>query len=228
MSDVVNRTVVLLSGGLDSTVAAAVAKSEGFELYALTIDYGQRHAREIEAARSVAKALKVREHHVVKIQLNIPGSALTDTTVEIPKNRDVGSGGIPVTYVPVRNLVFLSIGVSHAEAIGAHHVYIGVNAIDYSGYPDCRPEFVDSFQKTSELASKAGAEGKRIEIRAPLINMKKSEIVELGKKLGAPLELTWSCYEGGERACGTCDSCLLRKKGFEDAGMEDTVEYNNT
>lgn len=218
------KAVVLLSGGLDSCVSAAVAKSEGFDIFALTIDYGQRHNRELRSAKSVAKSLGAKAHLIVKVDLGkIGGSALTDKKLRVPK-----SGlkpGIPITYVPARNLVFLSIAVSYAEALGAARVYIGANSVDYSGYPDCRPEFIAAFDEAARLGTKAGVSGAGPQIVAPLQSLGKADIVRLGAKLGAPMRLTWSCYEGGERACGRCDSCRLRLKGFEQAGSIDKVKY---
>jgi 7-cyano-7-deazaguanine synthase len=217
------KAVVLLSGGLDSTVSAAVAKSEGLDIFALTIDYGQRHKRELRSARAVAKALGAKKHLVLRVGLDkIGGSALTDKKLRVPKSGV--KPGIPATYVPARNLVFLSIAVSYAEAIGAARVYIGANSVDYSGYPDCRPEFIEAFGRAADMGTKAGVSGDGPKIVAPLQSMSKAEIVRLGARLKAPMHLTWSCYEGGERACGKCDSCRLRRKGFEEAGARDSTE----
>jgi 7-cyano-7-deazaguanine synthase len=217
------KAVVLLSGGLDSCVSAAVAKSEGYDVFALTIDYGQRHRRELSSAKAVAKALEAKEHLVLNVDMEkIGGSALTDKNVRVPKSGV--KPGIPVTYVPARNLVFLSIAVSYAEAIGATRVYIGANSVDYSGYPDCRPEFIEAFGEAARLGTKAGVSGAGPQIVAPLQSAGKADIVRLGARLGAPMRLTWSCYEGGRAPCGKCDSCRLRRKGFEDAGARDSAE----
>ncbi|MBI4393165.1 MAG: 7-cyano-7-deazaguanine synthase QueC [Euryarchaeota archaeon] len=216
--------VCLVSGGLDSTVAAAIAKAEGFTLHGLTIDYGQRHRREIEAARQVAKKLGFLGHITVRVDLSaFGGSALTDRKMKVPRGRSARemSSDIPVTYVPARNTVMLSIALAYAEVIEAEAIFIGANAIDYSGYPDCRPEYMESFERMAGLATKRGVGGEATKIRAPLIHLTKAAIVELGTKLGAPLDLTWSCYLGGKRPCGTCDSCILRAKGFEEAELAD-------
>jgi 7-cyano-7-deazaguanine synthase len=213
----VSGSLVVLSGGLDSTVCAAMAAREE-PVVAVTFDYDQRHAVEIAAAARVAERLGA-DHLVVPIDLSQwGGSALTDPSIEIPP---AGGDGIPVTYVPARNLVFLSIAVGVAEVRDVDSVWLGVNALDYSGYPDCRPEFVESFRATAALALKRGVEGRPVDVRAPLIDMAKPEIVRLGLSLGAPLELTWSCYRGGKTPCGACDSCVLRAKGFAEAGVAD-------
>ena len=229
------RHLVVLSGGLDSTVCMAVAGLDarvaaGPEpappLLALTFDYGQRHRVELERAAAVAAAYGA-DHLVVPIDLSgWGGSALTDASIDVPDAGDPGAGGgdgsaIPVTYVPARNLIFLSIAVGIAEVRRAAAVYIGVNALDYSGYPDCRPEFVRSFAATAALALKRGVEGDPVDIRTPLIDRSKADIVRLGLELEAPLHMTWSCYRGGDRPCGTCDSCRLRAKGFAEAGVPD-------
>jgi 7-cyano-7-deazaguanine synthase len=218
------KAVVLLSGGLDSTVSACVAKKEGCDVYALTIDYGQRHKRELKSAKAVGKSIGVREHIFLSVDMTkIGGSALTDKNGKVPK-----SGlrpGIPVTYVPARNLIFLSLAVSYAERLGASRVYIGANSVDYSGYPDCRPEFIKTFENVANLGTKMGVEGSKMKIVAPLQTKAKGEIVRLGKKMGAPMHLTWSCYEGGKLACGKCDSCRLRRKGFDEAGIVDGIKY---
>jgi len=216
--------VVLLSGGMDSAVAAAIARADGFGLAALTIDYGQRHARELSAAQALARALGCLDHRVVRVDLGaIGGSSLTDARIPVPKNRgpdDIGTG-IPSTYVPSRNIVFLAVAAGYAEAIGAGAVYIGANAIDYSGYPDCRPGFLKAFEDALALGTRAGNEGRAIRVLAPLLQLSKADIVRRGRELGVPFEITWSCYEGGERPCGRCDSCLLRAKGFAEAGVDD-------
>ena len=210
-------SLVVLSGGLDSTVCATLAAREG-PVVAVTFDYGQRHAVEIAAAARIAQRLGA-DHILVPIDLSQwGGSALTDAAIDVPP---AGGNGIPATYVPARNLVFLSIAVGIAEVRDLDAVWLGVNALDYSGYPDCRPEFVDSFRATAALALKRGVEGRPVDVRAPLIDMTKPEIVRLGVSIGAPLELTWSCYRGGEVPCGACDSCVLRAKGFAEAGVAD-------
>jgi len=224
------KAVVLLSGGIDSTTATAIARQEGFELYAMTFNYGQRHVAELEAARRVARAMEVRRHVVMKIELDaIGGSALT-SDIEVPKDRrpDEEEPEIPVTYVPARNTIFLSFGLAWAEVLQASDIFIGVNAIDYSGYPDCRPEYLEAFQRMADLATKASVEGAmRIRIRAPLIHMAKAEIIHTGVKLGVDYGLTHSCYDPAPdgRACGRCDSCRLRKKGFADARIQDPTKY---
>ncbi len=217
--------VVLLSGGLDSMVTAAMAAEQGFSVHALSIDYGQRHRRELESARLIAEKLKVARHTEVAIDLRpFGGSALTDT-IEVPKT-GVGND-IPVTYVPARNLLFLSLTVACAEAAGAHDVFIGVNALDYSGYPDCRPEFISSFAETARLGTKAGVEGTPFNIHAPLQHMTKADIATQCARLELDPAWSWSCYDPTPegKACGKCDSCRLRLKGFAEAGIEDTTEY---
>ena len=222
-----NRAVILLSGGLDSATAAAVAKDRGFELYALTFDYGQRHRREIEAAKAVGRALGVKDHVVISFDLRTwGGSALTDD-IEVPTDRDASqmSAEIPPTYVPARNTIFLSFALAYAETIGAEVIFIGANQIDYSGYPDCREEYLRAFETMANLATKAGVEGTiKFRIEAPLISMTKAEIVKLGAALGLDYGLTWSCYMGGEKRCGRCDSCKLRAAAFEVAGLQDPLE----
>ena len=224
----VPRAVVLLSGGMDSATALATAKSDGFDVIALTVDYGQRHRREIEAAKRVAKHFGVRDHRIVSLDLTpIGGSALTDKTIRIPAQRrleEIGRG-IPVTYVPARNTILLSYALGLAEATGAKAIYIAANSQDYSGYPDCRPEFYQAFQEIARLGTKRGVEGDVIEIRTPLIAMAKADIVRKGQELGVPWRLTWSCYQGGDKACGVCDSCQLRLKGFREAGVKDPLPY---
>ena len=220
------KAIVLLSGGLDSTVCMAVAREQGFEPLPISFNYQQRHAREVECARQVADFYKVNRHLVVDTNMAaIGGSALTDVSVTVPSG-DVTRHDIPVTYVPARNLIFLSYALGYAEVTGADHIFIGVNALDYSGYPDCRPEFIQLFQQLADYSTKASvADGRKIKIETPLIQLSKKQIVELGVKLAAPLELTTSCYRGGEVACGTCDSCLLRLKGFAEAGLTDPIAY---
>jgi len=223
------HAVVLLSGGLDSATTLAIARSQGHETYALSFDYGQRHRSELEAARRVAKSLGAKEHLVVKIDNQIfRGSALTDD-VDVPKSRSEKeiSVGIPVTYVPARNTVFLAHALAWAETIPAGHIFIGANAIDYSGYPDCRPEFIALFETLANVATKAGAEGARLQIHAPLIKMTKADIVRTAVELDVDLSLTHSCYDptSDGRACGKCDSCQLRLKGFREAGVKDPIKY---
>lgn len=222
------RAVVLLSGGLDSTVAAAMAKARGFELHALSFDYGQRHKRELESARAVAKALGAASHTVMQVPIAQYGaSALTDPSIAVPTGRDEKAMGadIPVTYVPARNVVFLSLALGLAEARDAEAILIGANALDYSGYPDCRPEFFAAFEEVARKGTKRGVEGKPLQIEVPLLHMTKADIVREGLRLQAPLDLTWSCYQGGAKACGACDSCVLRLKGFREAGAKDPIPY---
>lgn len=221
------RAVLLLSGGLDSCVTGTIAKCEGFELHALTIDYGQRHLREVEAAANVAKALRVKEHKTVAVDLRaIGGSALTsDEEVPMDRASEDMAGEIPRTYVPARNAILLSIGLGFAETIEAQAIFIGANAVDYSGYPDCRPAFIEAFEAMANLATKMGVEGKEIKIGAPLLEWSKGRIVQEGVNLRAPIKHTWSCYVGSELACGRCDSCILRLKGFQEAGLEDPIAY---
>lgn len=220
------KAVVLLSGGLDSTVCTAVAKDRGLDVYPISFNYHQRHAVELASAKRVAAFYGIEKHLVIETNLNeIGGSALTDAAIDVPEG-DVARTEIPVTYVPARNLIFLSYALGYAEVVGADHVYIGVNAVDYSGYPDCRPEFIRRFQALADYSTKAGAEdGRRIVVETPLLQLSKREIVELGLRLGAPLHLTHSCYSGGEKACGVCDSCKLRLRGFAEAGARDPIEY---
>jgi len=222
------RAVVLLSGGLDSTTAAAMAKADGYELHALSFDYGQRHLRELEAARTVAKTLGMASHTILKSPLGgAGGSALTDHSLDVPTGRDETqmADDIPITYVPARNIVFLSIALGIAETQQADTIIIGANALDYSGYPDCRPEFFAAFEKMATLGTKRGVEGHAISIHVPLQHMTKADIVQAALKVDAPLDQTWSCYQGGKKACGECDSCLLRLKGFREAGVTDPITY---
>lgn len=216
------KAVVLLSGGLDSTTCMAVAQDEGYELYALSFDYGQRHNKEIENAARVAKHYGVREHRVFKIGY-VEGNALTDGSVDVPDYN--GGDTIPVTYVPARNILFLSYAAGYAESIGAEAVFIGVSSVDYSGYPDCRPVFIEAFQRVLEVGTKMGVEGNPIKIKTPLIDLSKAQTILLGQSLGAPYHLTTSCYRGGKAACGVCDSCTLRLKGFKEAGIKDPIDY---
>jgi 7-cyano-7-deazaguanine synthase len=224
------KAVVLLSGGLDSTTTLAVAKASGFDVHALSVDYGQRHRIELERAERVAKSLGVVEHRTVRLDLRaIGGSALT-AAIDVPKGRsaDDMSHGIPVTYVPARNTLLLGLALGYAETIGAFDLFIGANVLDYSGYPDCRPEFLEAFERLADLATKAGVEGTgRFRVHAPLLKMTKAEIIREGKRLGVDYSQTLSCYDPDAegRACGTCDSCLLRKKGFDEAGVSDPTQY---
>jgi len=225
------KAVVLSSGGLDSTTVMALARSEGYALYSLSFRYGQRHVLELEAAQRVALALGAKEHLVLHIDLGkIGGSALTEN-MEVPKGRDEleRMEEIPVTYVPARNTIFLSLALAWAEVLGAADIFIGVNALDYSGYPDCRPEYIEAFERLANLATKAGVEGKiKFRIQVPLIRLTKAEIIRKGLALGVDYSLTHSCYDPAPdgRACGECDSCLLRKKGFLEAGIPDPTPYS--
>jgi 7-cyano-7-deazaguanine synthase len=224
------KAVCLLSGGLDSCVVATIAKKElGYDIYCLTVKYGQRHSKEIEAAKEIAKALDAKKHIIVDVDLNklISVSSLINKAKKLPEKRDVESIGkeIPSTYVPARNIIFLSLALAYAENIDAEAIFIGANAVDWSGYPDCRPEFIDAFKKVVDVGTKRGVEGKAVEIKTPIINLSKDKIIKKGVELKAPLELTWSCYKGDEKACGKCDSCLLRLKGFKEAGYRDPLEY---
>ena len=217
--------VVLLSGGLDSATALAIARSQGFECYALSVEYGQRHSAELDAARRVAAAAGVRDHRIMHVDLaGIGGSALTDKTIAVPESPTTG---IPVTYVPARNTIMLSLALGWAEVLGTGDIFIGVNVLDYSGYPDCRPEFIAAFARLAELATKAGVEGQPYRIRAPLISLSKAEIIREGVRLGVDYGLTVSCYQADVdgRACGLCDSCRLRRAGFEAAGVPDPTQY---
>ncbi|ATB50469.1 7-cyano-7-deazaguanine synthase QueC [Corallococcus macrosporus] len=228
----VKRAVVLISGGLDSTTCLAMAKAKGFEPVCLAVAYGQRHAVELEQAKQVAAAMGVTDFRVVSIDLRqVGGSALT-ADIEVPKDRpaDELSHGIPVTYVPARNALFLSLALGLAEVVGSTDLYIGVNAVDYSGYPDCRPEFIRAFESMANLATKAGVEGARFTVHAPLSGLTKADIIREGVKLGVDYGLTHSCYDPDAqgRACGRCDSCVLRKKGFEEAGVPDPTRYTES
>lgn len=219
------RAVVLVSGGLDSTTVLAAAKAEGFDCYALSFDYGQRHRAELQAAARISQRLGAVEHKTAQIDLRaIGGSALTDSEIDVP---EVEEEGIPITYVPARNLLFLSFALGWAEVLGAHDLFIGVNAVDYSGYPDCRPAFIESFEQTANLATKAGVEGERFVVHTPLIDLTKAEIIQMGHKLGVDYAETISCYQADDqgRACGQCDSCRLRRAGFEAANIPDPTPY---
>jgi 7-cyano-7-deazaguanine synthase len=222
------KAVVLLSGGLDSTTTLAMAKETGFDLFALTFDYGQRHRVELDQAHIIAQHFGVADHQIVKIDLRqFGGSALTDS-IDVPTERDQGEMNIPITYVPARNTIFLSFCLAYAEVKTASDIFIGVNAVDYSGYPDCRPEFISAFETLANLATKAGVEGNsKLKIHTPLIKMSKAEIIQKGLELGVDYSMTHSCYDPREngKACGVCDSCHLRLKGFQEAGMNDPIGY---
>lgn len=224
------RAVVLLSGGLDSATAAAIAKDQGYELYALTFDYGQRHKREIDAAHTVGRSLGVKDHVVISFDLRKWGGSSLTSDADVPVDRDIDemAEAIPSTYVPARNTIFLSFALGYAETIGADAIFIGANQVDYSGYPDCREEYLQAFENMANLATKAGVEGTmRFHIEAPLITMTKADIIKAGTSLGVDYGLTWSCYLGGEKACGKCDSCKLRLAAFEAAELTDPLEYEN-
>ena len=218
------KAICLFSGGLDSTVSLYVACSEGYSPVALSIEYGQRHLREISAARVLTGRLKI-PHYFSTVSMPWKGSALLDSKIKLPKDRDekMMSEEIPVTYVPGRNSVFLSLAMSCAEAEKADAIFFGANVLDYSGYPDCRPEYLEAFGEAVRLGTQAGVGGWKVEIKAPLIHLTKKEIVVLGQKLGVPFEMTWSCYAGGDKPCGACDSCILRAKGFREAGIRDPL-----
>ncbi len=219
------KAVILVSGGLDSTTVLAMAQQQGYECYTLSFDYGQRHRAELKAAEATSKAMGAIEHKVVSLDLRtIGGSALTDSNIDVPEDEPEG---IPVTYVPARNTVFLAIALGWAEVLEAQHIFVGVNAVDYSGYPDCRPEFIESFENMANLATKAGVEGQKLKIETPLMTMSKAEIVKAGVKLGVDYSLTVSCYQADDegRACGKCDSCRLRRQGFDQAGLSDPTRY---
>jgi 7-cyano-7-deazaguanine synthase len=222
------RAVVLLSGGMDSTTALAITRKDGFELIAVTFDYGQRHRKEIDAAKRIAEHFRVKDHRLARIDLTeIGGSALTDRRIKVPEQRDFAEigRGVPVTYVPARNTILLAYALGLAEAAAAQAIVIGANRIDYSGYPDCRPEYYRAFEELARLGTKRGVEGDVIGIRTPLIDATKADIVRMGEQLGVPWALTWSCYHGRSKACGVCDSCQLRLKGFREAGVEDPLPY---
>lgn len=223
------RAVVLLSGGLDSATCLAIANAAGFDAYALSVEYGQRHAAELAAAQRVAKALGAVAHRVAHVDLGqFGGSALTDSSIAVPVE-GVQAGGIPVTYVPARNTVMLSFALAWAEVLGAKDIFVGVNAVDYSGYPDCRPEFIAAFERMANLATKAGVEGAELHVHAPLIDLTKAQIVQRGTALGVDYGITVSCYQADDegRACGVCDSCRLRAEGFRAAGLADPTPYRS-
>lgn len=220
-----SKAVILFSGGLDSSTVLAQAQAAGFECYAMSFDYSQRHSVELNAAKRIAKQSAVTEHKIINLDLSqIGGSALTDSTMDIPEHE---TSGIPITYVPARNTIFLSIALGWAEVLGANHIFVGVNAVDYSGYPDCRPEYINAFEKMANLATRVGVEEHSLKIETPLIDLSKAEIVKLGMTLGVDYSQTVSCYQADEngKACAVCDSCRLRKQGFMDAGLEDPTHY---
>lgn len=226
------KAIVLLSGGLDSTTVLAIAKDQGFEPYALSFRYGQRHEIELAAAQRVAEAAGVERHVVCDIDLRVFGGSALTADVEVPKHDsadEIGNDEIPITYVPARNTVFLSFALAYAEVVGATDIFIGVNALDYSGYPDCRPEFIQAYERMANLATRAGVEGNELTIHTPLIDLTKAQTVEVGTRLGVDYSLTSSCYDPDDkgRPCGHCDSCLLRLKGFAEAGLSDPLEYQD-
>jgi 7-cyano-7-deazaguanine synthase len=230
--DTQKKAVILLSGGLDSATVLAVARDAGFRCYALSFVYGQRHQHEVEAAREIAARLGAEEHRVATIDLAaFGGSALTDDALAVPKPADANAvdeqEGVPITYVPARNTIFLSFALGWAEVLGAQDIFIGANALDFSGYPDCRPEYLDAFEKMANLATAAGVSGKKLTIHAPFLQMTKAETIQIGTRLGVPYELTRSCYDPAEdgAACGRCDACLLRLRGFKKAGLIDPAPY---
>ena len=227
------KAVVLLSGGLDSSTVLAIAKSEGYELHALSFSYGQRHVIELEAARRVAAATGVADHRIAAIDLRVFGGSALTADIAVPKGRDTAamSHGIPITYVPARNTIFLSFALAWAEVLGSSDIFIGVNALDYSGYPDCRPEFIEAFEKLANLATKAGVEGRQhLKIHTPLLALTKAQIVHRGIELGVDFSLTSSCYDPSPTGepCGECDSCLLRQKGFRENGLQDPLKYQQS
>ncbi|MEA5572150.1 7-cyano-7-deazaguanine synthase QueC [Calothrix sp. UHCC 0171] len=224
------KAVILLSGGLDSATVLYQASADGCDCYAMSFDYQQRHKRELDSAFAIAKQVGVIQHQLVNFDLRQwGGSALTDEKLDLPVERSLTemAQNIPITYVPARNTIFLSFALAYAETIGAERVYIGVNALDYSGYPDCRPDYMEAMQEVFRLGTKQGREGEAISIVSPLINLKKTEIIQLGNQLGVPWKLTWSCYAGGEKACGVCDSCRLRLAAFRELGLEDPIDYES-
>lgn len=229
MTQVPPKAVVLLSGGLDSTVTAAIAQRDGFRIYCVTIAYGQRHLVEVERAQSVARALGAADHVVVEVNLRAFGGSALTAGLEVPKDRtqEERIGGIPITYVPARNTIFLSLALAYAETLEAQAIYFGANVLDYSGYPDCRSEFIQAFETVARLGTKMGVEGRAVEVRAPLLMQSKADIVRRGQELRVPFEFTHSCYDPGDdgMACGRCDSCNIRREGFRQAGVVDPVPY---
>jgi 7-cyano-7-deazaguanine synthase len=227
--DMKKTAVVLLSGGLDSATCCAIAKQEGFEVFALSFDYGQRHRVELDAARRVALFFSVKDHLIVPIEAPVFGASSLTSKTPVPKSRDIDNkdSDIPGTYVPARNTIFLSYALAYAETIGSQDIFIGVNALDYSGYPDCRPEFIAAFETMANLATKAAVEGRKVSIHAPLIALTKAQIIRKGIEFGVDYGITHSCYDPSSdgRACGACDSCLIRKKGFAEAGVKDPTAY---
>ncbi len=226
----VKKAVCLISGGLDSCVTTYIAKNKGYEIYALSFYYGQKHKKEIQGAKNIASLIKANDHIIFDIDLSkFHGSSLIDKSLNPEKNHRLDEIGknIPTTYVPARNTIFLSISLAYAESIDADAIFIGATSTDYSGYPDCRPRYFKAYQKMADLSTKKSIEGKKIKIKTPLINLSKSEIVKKGINLKIPFEKTWSCYIGEEKACGQCDSCLLRLKGFKEAGLKDPIKYDN-
>lgn len=223
------KAIVLLSGGIDSATCCALARRDGFDVYAMSFSYGQRHSIELEAAKRIASAFNVRHHSVVTVDLRAFGGSSLTSDSPVPKNRDIGNSdaGIPSTYVPARNTIFLSFALGWAEVLECNDVFIGVNAVDYSGYPDCRPEFIAAFEKMAHLATRAGVEGNGIKLHTPLLSLTKAEIIALGSGCGVDYGITHSCYDPlpDGAACGTCDSCLIRKKGFAEAGVKDPTRY---
>jgi len=226
----VKKAVCLISGGLDSCVTSFIAKEQGYEIYALSFNYGQLHKKELDCSNKIAQAVGVENRIILDVDFQKFGkSSLLNASADSIQDHNLKdiTGEIPSTYVPARNTVFLSMALAYAESIDADAMFIGVNAVDYSGYPDCRPEYIQAYQKMADLATKKGIEGRPIKIEAPLLQLTKSEIIKTGLKLNAPLVDTWSCYRGGELACGRCDSCVLRLKGFKDAGVEDPIQYEH-
>ena len=225
----VKKAVCLISGGLDSCVVSFIAKEKGFDIYALSFQYGQLHKKELSCAKKIAEAVGAKNHIILDVDFNkIAGSSLLDASQDSIDNHDLKDVGrdIPSTYVPARNTVFLSLALAYAETIDADAIFLGTNAVDFSGYPDCRPKYIQAYQKMANLATKRGVEGNPIGIETPLLTQTKSEIVKTGLKLNVPFENTWSCYRGKENACGRCDSCILRLKGFKDAGIKDPISYD--
>jgi 7-cyano-7-deazaguanine synthase len=221
------KAIVLLSGGLDSTTTLAIAQQQGYELHTLSYEYGQRHQREVDAAAAVARYYGVTRQKTITIDLRVFGGSALTADIPVPHARSLETmAAIPITYVPARNTIFLSYALAYAEVAGANDIFLGINAIDYSGYPDCRPEYLEAYERMANLATKASTQdGRRFHLHAPLLRMGKAEIIRKGLELGVPYNLTWSCYEGGELACGTCDSCLLRLQGFAEVGVPDPIAY---